>query len=132
MNSLEDCDQVGKAVASQLSRGDVVVLEGEMGSGKTTFVGSVCRALGCEDGVSSPTFAIVHEYAGPVVVRHLDLYRLDLEAIEMMDISRYLDFPEGIVMIEWPSRLGVLMPEKVVRVSIEVVSLEGGRRVCFQ
>jgi tRNA A37 threonylcarbamoyladenosine biosynthesis protein TsaE len=50
----------------------------------------------------------------------------------MMDISRYLDFPEGIVMIEWPSRLGVLMPEKVVRVSIEVVSLEGGRRVCFQ
>jgi tRNA threonylcarbamoyladenosine biosynthesis protein TsaE len=91
--------------AATLKPGDAVALRGPLGAGKTLFAGGVARALGYSGPVSSPSYALVHEYAGKVPVYHMDLYRLapgsDWEEI---GLSHYLD-GKGICLIEWPERL---------------------------
>lgn len=99
-------EALADSVASVLEPGDVVVLSGEVGSGKTTFVRAAVRALGVEDRVTSPTYQLARGYAGnvsgrPVSVNHLDLYRVeDLGARDVLEIDDYLD-PEAITFVEW-------------------------------
>ncbi len=100
----------------------VFALYGAMGAGKTTFIQAVCRQLGSDDTVTSPTFAIVNEYAvnGGASVYHFDFYRIrDLE--EAFDLG-YEDYFYGgsYCLIEWPERIEALLPEKYVRVEILV------------
>lgn len=100
----------------------VFALYGAMGAGKTTFIQAVCRQLGSDDTVTSPTFAIVNEYAvnGGSSVYHFDFYRIrDLE--EAFDLG-YEDYFYGgsYCLIEWPERIEALLPEKYVRVEIVV------------
>ena len=100
----------------------VFALYGAMGAGKTTFIQAVCRQLGSDDTVTSPTFAIVNEYAlnGGSSVYHFDFYRIrDLE--EAFDLG-YEDYFYGgsYCLIEWPERIEALLPEKYVRVEILV------------
>jgi len=96
---------IAAAFAAGLKPGDAVALRGPLGAGKTLFARGVARALGYEGPVSSPSYALVHEYAGRVPVYHMDLYRLapgsDWEEI---GLSHYLD-GTGICLIEWPERL---------------------------
>lgn len=93
-------------VAAALLPGDVVVLSGEIGTGKTTFVRAAARALGVEGRVSSPTYQLARGYAGsvagrPIVINHLDLYRIEgLGASDVLEIDDYLD-PEAITFVEW-------------------------------
>jgi tRNA threonylcarbamoyladenosine biosynthesis protein TsaE len=91
--------------AAALKAGDAVALHGPLGAGKTLFSRGVARALGYEGPVSSPSYALVHEYAGRVPVYHMDLYRLapgsDWEEI---GLNHYLD-GRGICLVEWPERL---------------------------
>ena len=91
--------------AATLKAGDAVALRGPLGAGKTLFAGGVARALGYDGPVSSPSYALVHEYDGKVPVYHMDLYRLapgsDWEEI---GLSHYLD-GKGICLIEWAERL---------------------------
>jgi tRNA threonylcarbamoyladenosine biosynthesis protein TsaE len=75
-SSPEETEQAGAGLATRLSRGDVVLVSGELGTGKTTFVRGACRALGVEGPVTSPTFTIGHVLGGDLEVAHLDLYRL--------------------------------------------------------
>ena len=79
-----------------------MLVSGELGSGKTTFVRGACRALGVTDPVTSPTFTIGHIYAGPVEVAHLDLYRL--REIDPSILEDYVT-PERIAFVEWPAAL---------------------------
>lgn len=100
----------------------VFALYGAMGAGKTTFIQAICRQLGSDDTVTSPTFAIVNEYAvnGGSSVYHFDFYRIrDLE--EAFDLG-YEDYFYGgsYCLIEWPERIEALLPEKYVRVEIVV------------
>jgi tRNA threonylcarbamoyladenosine biosynthesis protein TsaE len=91
--------------AATLRPGDAVALRGPLGAGKTLFAGGVARALGYDGPVSSPSYALVHEYAGKVPVYHMDLYRLAPGADwEEIGLSHYLD-GKGICLIEWPERL---------------------------
>jgi tRNA threonylcarbamoyladenosine biosynthesis protein TsaE len=93
-------------VADHLEPGDVVVLGGEVGSGKTTFVRAAARCLGVEERVTSPTYQIARDYEGSaggrrVTVNHLDLYRLEgLEDRDALELDDYLG-PETITFIEW-------------------------------
>lgn len=112
-------------VASLLKPGDVVVLSGEVGAGKTTFVRSVAHTLGVGERVTSPTYQLARGYEGiigghRVAVNHLDLYRLEgLESRDVLELDDYLD-PETITFIEWADpALGLLEDPTVVHLSHE-------------
>ena len=110
-------------LANCLEPGDVVVLGGEVGSGKTTFVRAAARSLGVEKRVTSPTYQIARGYGGTVdgrkvTVHHLDLYRLEgLEGRDALELDDYLD-PEAITFVEWAEpALGVIENPTLVLIS---------------
>jgi tRNA threonylcarbamoyladenosine biosynthesis protein TsaE len=102
--SAKETEALGARLALELSPGDVVVLAGEVGSGKTTLIRGACRALGVSEPVTSPTFTIGQTYAGERMrVSHLDLYRLGgLDAEEPALLDDYLS-SDGLTFIEWPA-----------------------------
>ena len=101
--SAGETEAVGAELAAGLSPGDVVLVSGELGSGKTTLVRGACRALGVEEPVTSPTFTIGQVLAGRVEVAHLDLYRLgSLAAEDPALLDDYLT-PSRIAFVEWPA-----------------------------
>ena len=97
--SAEETEAAGAELAARLGPGDVVLVSGEFGTGKTTFVRGACRALGVEGPVTSPTFTIGHVLAGEVEVAHLDLYRLDAPDSSLLE--DYLT-PDRVGFVEWP------------------------------
>jgi tRNA threonylcarbamoyladenosine biosynthesis protein TsaE len=101
-SSAAETEALGAEVAARLALGDVVLVEGEMGAGKTTFVRGAARALGVEGPVTSPTFTVGQRYRGRVLVAHLDLFRVGrLNAEEPGLLADYLG-PDTIGFIEWP------------------------------
>jgi tRNA threonylcarbamoyladenosine biosynthesis protein TsaE len=97
-----DTEALGARIAAGLGPGDVVLVAGELGSGKTTFVRGACRELGVTDPVVSPTFTIGRRYSGGLPVSHLDLYRLtDLAREEPGMLDDYLT-PDAVSFVEWP------------------------------
>jgi tRNA threonylcarbamoyladenosine biosynthesis protein TsaE len=101
-DSPQETEALGAELAATLSPGDVVLVIGEVGSGKTTFVRGACRALGVSGPVTSPTFTIGRRYAGRLPVSHLDLHRVeDLAAEDPALLADYAS-PEGIAFVEWP------------------------------
>ena len=115
-------------IASVLRSGDVVVLSGEVGAGKTTFVRSVAGALGVQERVTSPTYQLARGYEGsiggrPVTLNHLDLYRLEgLESRDVLELDDYLD-PRAVTFIEWAEpALKLLEDPTVIHLSHETPS----------
>jgi tRNA threonylcarbamoyladenosine biosynthesis protein TsaE len=102
-SSAADTEALGAQIAAGLRAGDVVVVGGELGAGKTTLVRGACRALGVEGPVTSPTFTIGHRYHGRLPVSHLDLYRL--ESLEGEDPALLEDYlrPGSVAFVEWPA-----------------------------
>ncbi|HEX7280394.1 MAG TPA: tRNA (adenosine(37)-N6)-threonylcarbamoyltransferase complex ATPase subunit type 1 TsaE [Solirubrobacterales bacterium] len=103
-NSAAETEALGARIAERLQAGDVVLLSGELGTGKTTLVRGACRALGVPGPVTSPTFTIGQQYSGGrMPVSHLDLYRLQsLEGEDPALLDDYLR-PEGVAFVEWPA-----------------------------
>ncbi len=126
----EATERVGARLATGLRPGDVVLVSGELGAGKTTLVRGACRALGVTEPVVSPTFTIGRRYHGREhAISHLDLYRLDgLDAEEPGMLDDYLR-PDSIAFVEWPERAETLELADGVRLA-GVVSLRhaGGDR----
>lgn len=126
-SSAAETEALGARVAERLGPGDVVVVSGEVGAGKTTLIRGACRALGVTGPVTSPTFTIGQRYGGGrLPVSHLDLYRLgSLEGEDPALLDDYLG-PDGVAFVEWPAagaeRLG--RPALEVRLS----HAEGERR----
>lgn len=118
--SAEETEALGARVAERLRPGDLVLLSGDLGAGKTTLIRGACRALGVTEPVTSPTFTIGQRYAGGrLPISHLDLYRLaDLEGEDPALLDDYLG-PDGVAFVEWPDagadRLG--RPAIVVRLA---------------
>jgi tRNA threonylcarbamoyladenosine biosynthesis protein TsaE len=100
----------GRAIASCLAPGDVVVLAGELGSGKTTLAQGIAAGLGVTEPVVSPTFAIVREYDGQVPIAHVDVYRLD-HVQELHDIG-FEEIVDGtrVVLVEWGELVAPVLP----------------------
>lgn len=115
---------LGASLVRELRQGDCVLLEGELGAGKTTLVRGALRGLGFEGEVRSPTFNLLQDYATEPPVLHADLYRV--ESAAGLGLEEYLD--THLCLIEWPDRLkGIVQEENCWRVRIE---FEGeGRRV---
>jgi tRNA threonylcarbamoyladenosine biosynthesis protein TsaE len=119
-SSAEETEALAARLAAELRPGDVVLLSGELGAGKTTFVRGAARELGAAGPVTSPTFRIGQRYEGPVPVSHLDLYRLGdgLEDEEPGLLDDYLT-PASIVFIEWPDAAGGELERVVMRIRLE-------------
>lgn len=130
--SEEETEAMGARLAAEDPAPRLILLEGELGAGKTTFVRGLARGLGLDpDDVSSPTFALLHEYAAADEerprLRHLDLYRIgDLESIRDVGLLEILD-EEIPVVVEWPPASLDARPG-AVRVRIEAIG-EGVRRI---
>ena len=119
-NSPERTLAIGETLGRRLKGGDCVCLEGELGAGKTLLSKGICRALGiAEAEVSSPTFAIVNEYAGDCDVLHFDFYRVTSVA-EIVNIG-WDDYVarSALILIEWPEKGAELLPERRIVVSLE-------------
>ena len=104
--SEEQTSAVARELAGGLAAGDVVLLEGNLGAGKTAFVRGLADGLGIDiSEVSSPTFTLVHEYrGGRLTLYHVDLYRLDRAATEDLGLEE-LGVADGVLAVEWPDRL---------------------------
>jgi tRNA threonylcarbamoyladenosine biosynthesis protein TsaE len=122
-----ETEALGADLATRLSTGDVVLVMGELGSGKTTLVRGAARALGVCDPVTSPTFSIGHRYRGAsVTVSHLDLYRLeDLEREDPELLEDYLG-PGRIAFVEWPEAAGSELRD--IRLRVRLVHAGADRR----
>lgn len=118
-NSLEDTARIALEFARNLKPGDVVLLYGEMGVGKTVFTNGLCRALGACDYATSPTFTVVNEYDdGDFPVYHFDMYRIeDEDELYELGFDEYLN-AGGICIIEWPQNIPNWLPENHIRVEI--------------
>jgi tRNA threonylcarbamoyladenosine biosynthesis protein TsaE len=123
--SAAETEAAGAEVAADLRPGDVVVVTGELGAGKTTLVRGALRALGIEEPVTSPTFTIGRRYRGRVPVSHLDLYRL--ESLEGEDPGLLEDYltEDAVSFVEWPAAGEPRLERPAVRVRI---SHAGGDR----
>ena len=115
---------VASALAATLIAGDVILLSGNLGAGKTAFVRGLAEGLGIDaEDVSSPTFTLVHEYrGGRLTLYHVDLYRLEKAATDDLGLE---ELHRGVLAIEWPDRLSHQLPG-ARRVSIEI--LDGDER----
>jgi tRNA threonylcarbamoyladenosine biosynthesis protein TsaE len=103
-NSEEDTSSAGERFATQLEAGDVVLLYGDLGAGKTAFVRGVARGLGASsDEVTSPTFTLMQEYRGRLTLVHVDLYRLSPEEVSALGVEESTDDP-AVIAIEWAER----------------------------
>lgn len=125
--SAAETEAAGEKIAADLGPGDVVVISGEMGAGKTTLIRGACRALGVEGPVTSPTFTLGQRYAGRVPVSHLDLYRLsDLDDEDPALLEDYLD-AASVAFVEWPA---AAEPELAGRslVQVRITHLGADRR----
>ena len=116
-----ETQDVARRVAGGLKPGDVLLLSGNLGAGKTAFVRGLAEGLGIDpDEVSSPTFTLVHEYrGGRLTLYHVDLYRLDRAATGDLGLEE-LGVADGVLAVEWPDRLSHPMSGATV-VTIEIV-----------
>ena len=118
--SAAETEAFGALLAGLLSPGDVVLLRGDLGAGKTTLVRGACRSLGIDEPVTSPTFTIGHLYHGTSVVAHLDLYRFNgLSNAEWGDIEPYFD--GTIAFVEWPEAGQQALPPAAISLLLEHV-----------
>ncbi len=121
--SLEDTKSFAKQFANTLKSGDVVLLTGDLGAGKTTFVKAVAKALGYDGLVTSPTFTLLNQYNAKFPIYHFDMYRLksSAEAIES-GLDEILHNGEGVCFVEWPQKVAGILPEKNIMLDITVLS----------
>lgn len=117
--SPRETEALAERLARALRPGDVVLVSGDLGAGKTTFVRGACRALGVTGRVTSPTFTIGRRYEGRVPVSHLDLYRLgDLADEDPALLADYLA-PDRVAFVEWPQAAGGFIGEVAATVRIK-------------
>jgi tRNA threonylcarbamoyladenosine biosynthesis protein TsaE len=128
-HSEQETVELGIKMGKLLEAGDIVLLYGDLGAGKTVLTRGIALGLGTKDVVTSPTYTLMHRYEGRVPVYHFDLYRLG-GPDEVLDLG-YEEFfyGDGVSIVEWPERLEYLCPEEHVRVRIEVAGDGQKRRI---
>lgn len=130
--SSDETENFGSQLAKSLIPGDVVALFGDLGAGKTAFTRGLAKGLGFNGEVSSPTFALVHEYPGDISIYHFDMYRIttwdDLYSTGFFD---YLDMG-GVLVIEWSENIENCLPDGTIRVTISKNDNENERIITLQ
>ena len=128
-NSEEETKLIGRKFAKDLKKGDVIVLTGDLGSGKTKFTEGVLQFFGLENEISSPTFNIVNEYVNrDVNVYHFDVYRLE-DSEEFYAIGGEEYFNSGICIIEWGELIKDVLPNDYIHISFERDNSDDNTRI---
>ena len=130
--SEEQTYSLGKWVGKNLSPGDIILLFGDMGSGKTVLSRGIAHGAAVTGMIPSPTFTIMNTYIGRMPIYHFDIYRLN-EPEELYDLD-YEDyfFGNGVSIVEWPERLDYLLPEEYLKVSIYRMQKENSRKIIIE
>ncbi len=119
--SPEETEQIAFRLSQTLKGTEIIAMFGGLGAGKTAFTRGLSRGLGINDGVSSPTFALVNEYEGKFRIYHFDMYRItcydDLYSTGFFD---YIN--NGIMVIEWSENISSFLPENLITITIEYLS----------
>ena len=127
-NSPAETEAFAKEYAKTLRAGDILILDGDMGAGKTAFAKGVAKGLGIEEEVTSPTYAYMNDYDGRLF--HYDCYRIQsVEQAETLGLADYLDMG-GICLIEWAQNIAPLLPKTVKRVMIKKLG-ENRREITY-
>jgi len=122
--SAEATEALAERIGAACAGGELLVLTGELGAGKTCFVQGLVRGLGATIRATSPTFVLVNEYKGRVPIHHVDAYRTD-SMTELMDLGLLeMVSGEGVTLIEWADKLAPLLPPDAVHVHIAGVGDE--------
>ncbi|MBR2372515.1 MAG: tRNA (adenosine(37)-N6)-threonylcarbamoyltransferase complex ATPase subunit type 1 TsaE [Clostridia bacterium] len=127
-NSFEQTKQVAFDLAKTFAGGEVVLLDGDLGAGKTVFAKGVAQALGISQEVTSPTFAIHNSYNGSLVLNHFDFYRLDESEAEMLGLDEFFGDKNSVCLVEWWSNIVGLLPKNCIKVSIQKID-ENTRKI---
>ncbi|OAA92952.1 tRNA (adenosine(37)-N6)-threonylcarbamoyltransferase complex ATPase subunit type 1 TsaE [Clostridium coskatii] len=118
LNSVEDTINLGKKIGSLLNAGDIICLNGDLGTGKTHFTKGIAKGLNIDDPITSPTFTIVNEYYGRLKLYHFDVYRVnDIDEIAEIGFDEYI-FSDAVSIIEWANYIEELIPRECIWVSI--------------
>lgn len=132
INGLDTIRSAARQFIENIGSSRVFAFYGKMGAGKTTFVKALCEELGCDDVITSPTFAIVNEYTDgeQQPVYHFDFYRIKkLEEVYDMGYEEYF-YSGALCLIEWPELIEDVLPDDTVRVTIEEQT-DGSRLLTF-
>ncbi|MDD3725772.1 MAG: tRNA (adenosine(37)-N6)-threonylcarbamoyltransferase complex ATPase subunit type 1 TsaE [Candidatus Ratteibacteria bacterium] len=123
--SSEETIKIGRDIASYLKKGDIVAFTGELGSGKTTLIKGIVKAL-TDREATSPSFVLINEYPGQLPVFHFDLYRLSCKIeVDTIGWEEYID--KGIILIEWAERIIKVLPiEKTIFIHL---AIQNGKRI---
>lgn len=116
-NNYEETINIGYLIGCKLKKGDVLLLTGDLGAGKTTFTKGIGKFLNIKKIINSPTFTIVKTYKGDLPLYHLDLYRLDGEGNDF-DLEDYF-YSDGITVCEWPRQVSSILPSEYLEIKIE-------------
>lgn len=128
-NSREETHAFAKEYAKTLKAGDTVLLDGDMGAGKTVFAKGVAEGLGIQEEVTSPTYAYMNDYDG--VLFHYDCYRIEsVEQAERLGLADYFDMG-GICLVEWSQNIAPLLPRIAKRVQIKKLDENKREIICF-
>lgn len=118
-NSPEQTAEIARRFADTLNSGDVICLNGDLGVGKTVFVQSLAKALGINDYINSPTFTIVNQYEGRLLLYHFDVYRIaDCDEMYEIGYEEYV-YGDGVSVIEWAQNIKEILPEERYEITIE-------------
>ncbi|TDT62436.1 tRNA (adenosine(37)-N6)-threonylcarbamoyltransferase complex ATPase subunit type 1 TsaE [Fonticella tunisiensis] len=136
--SPEETYNLGVRLGEQLMPGDIIVLNGDLGAGKTQLTKGIAEGLGVADYITSPTFTIVNEYEGRLPLYHFDVYRIeDIYEMNEIGFEEYL-FGNGVCVIEWGDMVRELLPYDVIDIYISKVDevtrridIKGGDRLTF-
>lgn len=127
IKDIEDMKKFGLGLGQNLRGSEVVLLRGDLGAGKTHLAQFIGKGMGIEDYITSPSFALLNIYEGPIDLYHIDAYRLDQGAdLEDLGFEDYI-YSQGVSLIEWPDRIRDILPED--HMAIEITKLEGQKRI---
>lgn len=130
-SSCEQTENIGKKLARRLTGTEIIALFGDLGAGKTAFTRGLCCGLEVTNDVCSPTFTIVNEYNGKFPVYHFDMYRV--QTLDDLYTTGYFDYIDnGILVIEWSENIESILPDNVIKVTIEYGENENERILNFE